>query len=426
VYIRQYTSRPSSGLGSLTAPFEGTFVGKLTGDANSTAAVSVALRQQGTAVEGEITLGAGLQLDFGGVCGLEPIDLRSIPIKGQTAAENAMKFTATTEIREPTTKFGATHVVATLSIVAVLKPDGQSGTATIVVTPVRTEPKRPLIGCKSVTREVTLTKQAAAPSAPLQGLGLTPSQWTDPWKDLILFVPPAGAQKKIRSKCALGTSSVCVAYWAFHRMDQAVGDVNLDYYDVRITQAPTVKGVSLGPDALLAHIRTNLNSFIDPSLMRFLPFDPAEQRLWLSNSPLGALLRLDFYLKLGINVNIDEGTVVVSDYSPRRWRVYTLWNLRDHGHPVSGAREWGHAPTDDRGGYVIYTRGADRLTKTLMIPLSGRVYAAQRAVWISFQQRIAAFVNANGGRATIGTATDRREPWPAVVARYGTQQGWLP
>jgi hypothetical protein len=318
--------------------------------------------------------------------------------------------------------------VATLSIVAVLKPDGQSGTATIVVTPVRTEPKRPLIGCKSVTREVTLTKQAAAPSAPLQGLGLTPSQWTDPWKDLILFVPPAGVQKKIRSKCALTVAQACGAYWGFNKIANAFGPANLDFYSVKVITPPTVKRVVLNADSLLSHIRLNLNDFMDPNRMMFRQWDASEDRLWRSSNPLGAILRLDFYMGWRrMSGNVDDGTVVVSDYSPQRWRVYTVWNLSDHGHPVSGAREWGHAPADG-GGFLIYTRGADRLTKSWMLNpvLQNTAYNAQRAVWNVFQQRIVDFVNRNGGKATIGASTDRREDWTVLTGRYGTQQGWLP
>lgn len=66
-------------------------------------------------------------------------------------------------------------------------------------------------------------------------------------------------------------------------------------------------------------------------------------------------------------------------------------------HPVAGNREFGLRPAGS--GYVFYTQAADRaydLTPPERIVLDGA-----QSLWRSMQTKVAAFVNAHGGQATI-------------------------
>jgi hypothetical protein len=67
---------------------------------------------------------------------------------------------------------------------------------------------------------------------------------------------------------------------------------------------------------------------------------------------------------------------------------------------------------------VFFTRGADRTTAFIDDTLSATVFSAAHQLWLSFQRRLAGFVERNGGLATIETATSNRYDWPTVQAAY--------
>jgi hypothetical protein len=69
------------------APFNGTFTGTLIADNGSTAPVTLALVQSGTAVSGDITISDGLSLD-GGACGAQAVPAGTQQATGQTDPAN--------------------------------------------------------------------------------------------------------------------------------------------------------------------------------------------------------------------------------------------------------------------------------------------------------------------------------------------------
>jgi hypothetical protein len=246
----------------------------------------------------------------------------------------------------------------------------------------------------------------------LRGLAQVPAVLPpSAWQDLISFVPPVAIQRQILQRG--------LPAWAFHRIEDAVGQANLDYYAVRVSRLPQVKGFTLSATALLTLIRLNLNDFIDKRLTAFAPFGASDKKLWNSSNPLGSVLHLDFYRLIGRiigSIPIDDGSVVVSDFTPAYWRVYTIWTAADQGHPVSGVREWGYRPDGD--GHVFYTRAADRLTKSLLLPFKDDVYAAQHTLWMSFQRAIEMFVNANNGQAAVLPPMANRYDWAQLAGQY--------
>jgi len=246
----------------------------------------------------------------------------------------------------------------------------------------------------------------------LRGFGDAPAVLpASAWQDLISYVPPIAIQQQVLRRG--------IPAWSFHRIQDAVGPVNLDYYPVRIIRFPRKRGVELTAAQFLTHLRLNLNSFVDTRLTRFTPLAATDKVTWESANPVGAALHLDFYRLVGQAlppVNIDDGSVVVCEAPPNFWRVYTVWNPADQGHPVSGSREWGF--TADGNGYVFYTRAADRLTKSMLLPFKDQVYAAQHALWISFQTAIQNFVGRNGGEATVLPPTATRYDWTVLSSQY--------
>ena len=227
------------------------------------------------------------------------------------------------------------------------------------------------------------------------------------WEPLISFRPPVAIQRSVKSK-GIG--------WHIHRLEDAYGDINLDYYPVSITAMPVVGGRTLSAAEFLSHIRLNINMFVDTRISEFAPYDAREAAVWTSVSPGGAVVHIEMRAAGGW-ANPDDGSVVVAETATDHWTFSTIWTVMDMAHPVSGNRQFGFSPGDG-GGYVFYTRGADRTTGVLDVAAMSLVYSAAHNLWLSFQQAVAGFVNSNGGSASIGTATSIRTPWPAIKAAH--------
>lgn len=188
--------------------------------------------------------------------------------------------------------------------------------------------------------------------------------------------------------------------------------VNLDYFSVNISTLPIINGQRATPQQLLAHIRTNLNSFVDPSLSSFAPYNyygVNDTQLWNSINPIGAIISIDIE-------GPDNGSVIVSNCTPTSWTFSTIKDPYNGTHPVSGNREFGYTINTD-GSYTFYTKGVDRLTdiwgtmaqSTLNIP-----FDKADALWMSFQNKISAFVNNNNGKAVNGSNEQYRPDWTLV------------
>lgn len=227
------------------------------------------------------------------------------------------------------------------------------------------------------------------------------------WRDLISLRPSVSVQRSLNR--ATPDRSV-------HRIEDAHGDINVDYYPVRIDQLPMWRGRRLSAEALLALIRSDINRFVDTNISSFSAYDASNARRWRSRSPVGAIIHIDMK-SFGGWVNPDDGSVVCSRASANSWTFSTIWTLADFAHPVSGNREFGIRQRSS-GVYEFYTRGADRTTGRLDNLLSGQVFGAADALWVSLQRRVAGFVSRNGGSARTLPRMSSRYDWPTVKRRY--------
>ncbi len=227
------------------------------------------------------------------------------------------------------------------------------------------------------------------------------------WEPLISLRPPTSIQAAVNAR---GVN------WHVHRIEDANGDINLDYYPISVAALPTIGGRTLTADELLSRIRLDINHFVDTRLAEFSPYDAGEASMWTSGSPLGAVVHIEMKA-FGGWINPDDGSVVVSDFAPDHWTFSTIWTVMDMAHPVSGNRQFGYTASEG-GGYVFYARGADRTTGLLDLAAMSVVYSSAHNLWLSFQSAVEAFVNANGGSATVGSATSIRTPWPPIKADY--------
>ena len=120
------------GLGETVGPFEGTFTGKLTGDAGTSTAITASFTHRDNTISGKIALAPGLQLQFGKPCTLEPVDLKEIPISTVWDASKPNHAEATTTVEEPTDQFPFIKSInIKVTIVANLEGKAMNGSVTL-------------------------------------------------------------------------------------------------------------------------------------------------------------------------------------------------------------------------------------------------------------------------------------------------------
>lgn len=203
--------------------------------------------------------------------------------------------------------------------------------------------------------------------------------------------------------------------------------VNMDFFPVTINQMPKkMNGEEYTQKELFDHIRLHINDFFDDLV--FTPVTSStygldESSIWLSNNPLGAIL--------SINILINEGSVVCSDYnsSTGEWIFSTINVPWDGTHPVSGNRAFGYY-TDINGKMVIYTRGVDRLTDgtymdgpngmAVEVIQQGIAFSQADSKWSNFQSKIRDFVNNEqfpsiyNGSSVVNIPIKYRPDWAKV------------
>lgn len=238
-----------------------------------------------------------------------------------------------------------------------------------------------------------------------------------PWEHLISFRPEGPMQAALNARFGIfGLPSRVV-----HAIEDARGPINLDMYPVRVSAMPSDGNTTMTAEQLLEFVRRNFNNFVDgsPDGCNFQPYDTnidtaAWLPLFLPTAFPGAVLSIDMFSS---GINVDDGAVVLSEITADHWVFSTVWTPDDGGHPVSGNRTFGFVP-GSAGEFIFFTRGADRTTIVVDALLSATVFGAAHQLWLSFQRRLARFVNGNGGLATIESATSNRYDWPTVQSTY--------
>ncbi|MGH9310066.1 MAG: hypothetical protein ACRD1U_11870 [Vicinamibacterales bacterium] len=157
MYIQAPTRRGIGhyGLGQSVGPFEGTFKGTIRGDEESSTSATATFQHRGNDISGSIVLGSGLKLRFNVPCGLEPVDIKTIPMAAKWDAAKPNHVESTTEVEEKTEKFpGITSIPVRVSIVGDLQSDGKTVNASVTLKPLGLK----TVTCGSRTLDVSLTR----------------------------------------------------------------------------------------------------------------------------------------------------------------------------------------------------------------------------------------------------------------------------
>jgi hypothetical protein len=207
--------------------------------------------------------------------------------------------------------------------------------------------------------------------------------------------------------------------WKIQTINEGHGLINLDYYPVHVSSLPSINNSRFSANRFLNYFRKNINLFVDPDKSVFEPYDRNAASKWYSTQIVGSIIHIDLgpQKKGGIPISgYDDGSVIVSDVSSSSWTFSTIQTPGDMQHPVSGNREFGFDAQPD-GTYIFYTRGADRVTgwmDLLIQQTTGSIFDNGDILWRGMQQRLADFINSNGGSATVVDPTVIRQDWDVV------------
>ncbi|SDW91045.1 hypothetical protein [Paenibacillus sp. CF384] len=198
------------------------------------------------------------------------------------------------------------------------------------------------------------------------------------------------------------------------KFTDAIGDLNLDYYPVKINVFPNIGGVRVDSNGLLRHIRLNLNNFIDTSYAEFIPFTVGKDDVqWTSSTPAGSVFK--------IKITPDNAAVVASLVENNRWRFSTITTHDTGSHPVSGHREFGITTKAD-GTTTFYIQGADRTTDFFESIGDSFAFSQADKLWLSLQSKLVDFVNNNGGSAEKLNRFSDRFKWDVAMILLRNQE----
>ncbi|WP_420573042.1 hypothetical protein [Kordia sp.] len=251
------------------------------------------------------------------------------------------------------------------------------------------------------------------------GLIEVPCVELEKWQALALHNPPPSVVNRVHAIDNQDTTFF--TDYSIQTLENAEGHlVNMDYFPVEISSFPINPSTNLPytPEEFLTYFRLNINSLIDNTWAVFNPvvyqngnFSIDDTELWNSDNPLTALLTID--------IPVDEGTVIISDYSDSNFTVITLETPWDSEHPVSGVRDFGFTQTN-WGSYVFYSRAVDRMANGLDYAVANSpipndvAFFGSDALWESFQEKMITFVNENGGNAQMDFKESYRPSWEKI------------
>lgn len=109
-------------------PFTGTFVGDILGDNDSSASLELVLVQNGRDIEGTATLGEGLVVSAGGVCGSFPIPAVTLIASEELEEANGRHISTTTNVE-------VSGFEIPVELEATLAPDGETVMAEATIHP---------------------------------------------------------------------------------------------------------------------------------------------------------------------------------------------------------------------------------------------------------------------------------------------------
>ena len=255
-----------------------------------------------------------------------------------------------------------------------------------------------------------------------------PCEELQKWRDLANQEPPQKVNDIIEQMNLLYDPYMPADFHLQSVHDASGQTLNADFFSVEIESLPA----GMSPEDLLKEIRLNINNFINPATADFEPFDDEALNIWTSDNPVGAILHIDMgdnhTWAGGFNFidQPEDGSVICSGYDGISWTFSTINAMSDFAHPVSGNRKFGFL-YGDNNSLTFYTRGVDRATTFLddwvqedgfLWTDKGDLFKGADELWSSLQENVVAYINQNGGSATVVEPVIARPKYNGKIKQY--------
>ncbi|WP_193169950.1 hypothetical protein [Nisaea nitritireducens] len=158
------------------------------------------------------------------------------------------------------------------------------------------------------------------------------------------------------------------------------GQINLDFYAI------TLDAQGQSASDLLSEIRANIHSVVYQGTNYAIePYDAANQAIWTSDAPVGALVTFVLSSIPGV-MDIEKGDVVVSCYDATTFIFSPVTTNKSGYHPVAGNRGFGIVRNKD-GSLTFFTKAADRIVNRglfSLLPeaLRNQIFLQGHDVWV--------------------------------------------
>jgi hypothetical protein len=262
------------------------------------------------------------------------------------------------------------------------------------------------------------------------------------WTALISFRPGADAQQAVIDH---GKE------WAVHHIEDAQGDLSVDYYSLLVSKLPSRAAAGSGEkvemspsevfkvmiERILGATPPAAPSFLDPAICSFQPLaEPRDRAGWLAGT-VGSILQIGF---VKMSVPFDRGCVVLAEASSGaeagHYRVSTVRAGPTLGsgataNPVSGSREFGYVRRKKDKTVIFYIIGADRPTRWIDAQGAEHLGGFEMAdkLWKGCRAELKRFVEEGGGVCSEGRTDARRVRWDLVKGskfyKTADQPAWL-
>ena len=271
-------------------------------------------------------------------------------------------------------------------------------------------------GFLSLTAIVLLTTSVPVRAATPPLTNIVPQQQVSPaaWRDLISFRPALPVQQAFNARSQ--------PVWLQH-IEDGQGDANLDLYEVSISTFPInpATGIRFAPAAFFDYIRTNLNQFVDNEnytfITNFRPYsDSPNDRKWNdpAQDPTGSLISIGYALNDPTMKPLGSDSVLTAKYirtaSEYSWIFTTAYTAADMGNSFAGNREFKLKYNGSQ--WIFSIRGAHRNSDVLFN--GNEKFEGDEIVYGGIQNKVAHYVNLNGGSASTPAPTSYPYHWATV------------
>jgi hypothetical protein len=238
------------------------------------------------------------------------------------------------------------------------------------------------------------------------------------WSKVISFRPETKVQEKIQARPAEADGA---RYKMLH-IERARGNLFLQTAALAVSKLPAAEGKAMTMAALFRRIRTDIDLFVDPAKFKVAFSSAEEKSQWATDTGEGSLVVVS---------NVATGVTYPMALGEATTEHIVLNTMATTGSPteklVSGQIWINVASASPLEGCIVQVRAAFRPTMAATHDDEWKVAEEFGGLWISFIDRVRAYVDEHSGEALpqLLPPTMAYVPWTNVAKSFHTpSQVW--